>query len=170
MFAAVTSVIKLDSDHSKYWNPASGSPNPAPTTSVPPTANLNNNGPHGFSEILYAYSSADENNGSAFAGINANTPWYNLTTGLATLIGRFFFMIPLIAVGGSLAAKKKIPATAAPFPRTGHCLSGCLMGTVVLIAALTFFPALSLGPIVEHFLMHQGKLFSALMSQFPIWS
>ncbi len=170
-FAAVTSVAKLDWDHSKYWNPASGNPNPAPTASVPPTANLNNNGPHGLSEILYAYSSATENNGSAFAGLNANTPYYNLTTGLATLIGRFFFMIPLIAVGGSLAEKKKIPATAGTFPTHGPLFIGLFVGTVILIAVLTFFPALALGPIVEHFLMHQGKLFSALPAlHFPIWS
>lgn len=170
-FAAVTSVAKLDWDHSKYWNPASGNPNPAATASVPPTANLTNSGPHGLSEILYAYSSATENNGSAFAGLNANTPYYNLTTGLATLIGRFFFMIPLIAVGGSLAEKKKIPATAGTFPTHGPLFIGLFVGTVILIAVLTFFPALALGPIVEHFLMHQGKLFSALPAlHFPIWS
>jgi K+-transporting ATPase ATPase A chain len=171
VFAAVTSVVKLNWDHSKYWNPASGNPNPAPTTSVPPTANLNNSGPHGFSEILYAYSSATENNGSAFAGISVNTPYYNLTLGLATLIGRFLFMIPLIAVGGSLAEKKKIPATSGTFPTHGPLFIGLFVGTIILIAALTFFPALALGPIVEHFLMHQGKLFSVLPAlRFPIWS
>jgi K+-transporting ATPase ATPase A chain len=171
LFAAITSVIKLDWDHSKYWNPASGNPTPAPTASVPPAANVNNAGPHGFSEILYAYSSASENNGSAFAGIGVNTPWYNLTLGLATLIGRFLFMIPLIAVGGSLAAKKKIPLTSGTFPTHGPLFIGLFVGTVLIIAALTFFPALSLGPIVEHFLMHSGKLFSSLPAlQFPIWS
>jgi len=167
VFAAIASVVKLDWDHSKYWNPASGSPNPAPTASVPPTANLNNNGPHGLSEILYAYSSATENNGSAFAGISVNTPYYNLTLGLATLIGRFLFMIPLIAVGGSLVVKKKIPATSGTFPTHGPLFIGLFVGTVILIAVLTFFPALALGPIVEHFLMHQGKLFSMVL---PIWS
>ena len=171
VFAAITSVVKLDWDHSKYWNPASGNPTPAPTASVPPTANLNNSGPHGFSEILYAYSSASENNGSAFAGISVNTPYYNLTLGLAMLIGRFLFLIPLIAVGGSLAEKKKIPATSGTFPTHGPLFIGLFVGTVILIAALTFFPALALGPIVEHFLMHQGKLFSALEAlHFPIWS
>lgn len=171
MFAGITSVVKLDWDHSKYWNPALGNPNPAPKASVPPTANLNNDGPHGFSEILYAYSSATENNGSAFAGISVNTPYYNLTLGLATLIGRFLFLIPLIAVGGSLVQKKKIPATSGTFPTHGPLFIGLFVGTVILIAALTFFPALALGPIVEHFLMHQGKLFSSLQSlRFLIWS
>jgi len=162
-FSAITAVAKFDWDHGKYWNPASGNPNPAPTASVPPTANLANSGPHGFSEILYAYSSATENNGSAFAGPNFNTPWYNLTLGLATLIGRFLFMIPLIAVGGSLVVKKKIPATSGTFPTHGPLFIGLFIGTVILIAALTFFPALALGPIVEHFLMHQGKLFSMVL-------
>jgi potassium-transporting ATPase potassium-binding subunit len=166
VFAALASVVKLDWDHSKYWNPASGNPNPAPTTSVPPTANLNNNGPHGLSEILYAYSSATENNGSAFAGISVNTPYYNLTLGLATLIGRFLFMIPLIAVGGSLVVKKKIPETSGTFPTHGPLFIGLFVGTVILIAVLTFFPALALGPIVEHFLMHQGKTFAMVL---PIW-
>jgi potassium-transporting ATPase potassium-binding subunit len=171
VFAALTSVVKLNWDHGKYWNPAAGTPNPAPSASVPPTANLNNDGPHGLSEILYAYSSASENNGSAFAGLNVNTPYYNLTLGLATLIGRFLFMIPLIAVGGSLAEKKKIPATSGTFPTHGPLFIGLFIGTVILIAALTFFPALALGPIVEHFLMHQGKLFSCLPAlHFPIWS
>jgi K+-transporting ATPase ATPase A chain len=171
VFTAITSVVKLDWDKSQYWNPASGSPNPVVTTSVPPATNVNNDGPHGFSEILYAYSSATENNGSAFAGISVNTPWYNLTIGLCTLIGRFLFMIPLIAVGGSLAAKKKIPVTSGTLPTHGPLFIGLFVGTVLLIAALTFFPALSLGPIVEHFLMHSGKLFSLVRGvQLPIWS
>jgi K+-transporting ATPase ATPase A chain len=135
-----------------YWNP----PGPA-------TANLNNAGPHGFSEILYAYSSASENNGSAFAGINANTPWYNLTTGLAMLFGRFMFILPLLAVAGSLAAKKKVPVSSGTLPTHGPLFVGLLVATVIVIGALTFFPALALGPIVEHFLMHQGKLFSLLL-------
>ena len=103
--------------------------------------------------------SSTENNGSAFGGLSVNNPWYNLTTGLAQLLGRFLFMIPLIAIGGSLAAKKKIPATSGTFPTHGPLFVGLWVGTVVLIAALTFFPVLSLGPIVEHFLMLQGKLF-----------
>jgi len=178
-FTALSSVVKLDWDHSKYLNPppapaaaTPGTPQPpAPTTSAPPSSNVANDGPHGFSEILYAYSSSTENNGSAFAGIGVNDPWYNVTLGMAQIFGRFLFMVPLIAIGGSLAAKKKIPATSGTFPTHGPLFVGLFVGTVVLIAALTFFPALSLGPIVEHFLMHQGKLFTFLHTvQFPIWS
>ena len=112
-----------------------------------------------MSEILYAYSSGTGNNGSAFAGITVNTPWYDQTIGLAMWIGRFLFLIPLLAVAGSLAAKKKVPETAGTFPTHGPLFVGLLVGTVVIVGALTFFPALSLGPIVEHFLMHTGKLF-----------
>jgi potassium-transporting ATPase potassium-binding subunit len=150
-------------------NPAAGNPKPAPTASVPPTANLNNNGPHGFSEILYAYTSGTGNNGSAFGGISANTPWYNATIGLATLIGRFMFILPLLAVAGSLANKKKIPATSGTLPTHGPLFVGLLVGTVIIVGALTFFPALALGPIVEHFLMHEGKLFSTLFLS-GVWS
>jgi potassium-transporting ATPase potassium-binding subunit len=166
-FSAITAVVKLDWDHQQYWNPtpppaapASGTAAaPAPKISQPPAANVNNGGPHGLSEIVYAYSSSTENNGSAFAGISVNDPWYNLTLGLSQLIGRFLFMVPLIAIGGSLAAKKRIPATSGTFPTHGPLFVGLWVGTVILIAALTFFPILSLGPIVEHFLMLQGKLF-----------
>jgi potassium-transporting ATPase potassium-binding subunit len=126
-------------------------------------AGLNNNGPHGFSEVLYAHSSAAGNNGSAFAGLNANTPWYNLTLGFGMLIGRFMFLIPLLAAAGSLARKKKIPATSGTFPTHGPLFVSLLVGTVVLVGALTFFPALALGPIVEHYLMQDGKLFSVLL-------
>ena len=132
-----------------YWN--------APGAAI---ANLNNNGPHGFAEMLYAYVSATGNNGSAFAGINANTPWFNLTLGLAMLIGRFLFLIPLLAAAGSLAAKKRLPVTAGTFPTHGPLFVGLLVGTVVIVGALTFFPALSLGPVVEHFLMNSGRLWS----------
>jgi K+-transporting ATPase ATPase A chain len=131
-----------------YWNP----PGPA-------IANTSNGGPHGFSEVLYAYDSATGNNGSSFGGLNANTPWYNLTLGLAMLIGRFIFLIPILAAAGSLAAKKKIPITNGTFPTHGPLFVGLLVGTVVIVAALTYFPALSLGPIVEHYLMHAGRLF-----------
>jgi K+-transporting ATPase ATPase A chain len=140
-----------------YWN----SPGPA-------VANLNNAGPHGFSEMLYAYSSASENNGSAFAGINANTPWYNVTLSAAMLFGRFMFIVPLLAVAGCLAAKKKVPSSSGTFPTHGPLFVGLLIATVIVVGALTFFPALSLGPLVEHFLMHEGKLFSFLI--FPFWS
>ncbi len=134
-----------------YWNP--------PGATI---ANMNNNGPHGFGEILYAYTSGTGNNGSAFGGINANTPWYNLTLGLAMLIGRFLFLIPLLAAAGSLAAKKKVPVTSGTFPTHGPLFVGLLVGTVVIIAVLTYFPAVSLGPIVEHYLMQSGRLFSLL--------
>jgi len=121
---------------------------------------LNNNGPHGFSEVLYAYTSAAGNNGSAFAGLNANTPWYNITLGIAMLVGRFMFLLPLLAAAGSLAAKKRIPVTTGTLPTHGGLFVGLLVGTIVIVGALTFFPALSLGPIVEHFLLTSGKLFS----------
>jgi K+-transporting ATPase ATPase A chain len=155
LFAAVSAVIPLAKNG--YWN-ALG----------PAIANLNNGGPHGFSEILYAFTSGTGNNGSAFAGLNANTPWYNLTIGLAMLVGRFLMIIPMLAVAGSLAAKKHIPATSGTLPTHSGLFVGLLVGVVIIVGALTFFPALSLGPIVEHFLMRQGKLFS--MRLFPIWS
>ncbi|MCL5280205.1 MAG: potassium-transporting ATPase subunit KdpA, partial [Planctomycetes bacterium] len=119
----------------------------------PATANLANGGPHGLAEILYAYSSATANNGSAFAGLNANTPWFNITTGLAMLIGRFLMIIPLLAVAGSLARKRLVPASAGTFPTHGALFVVLLVGVVVIVGALTFFPALALGPVVEHFLM-----------------
>ncbi len=125
-----------------YWNP----PGPA-------AANINNPGPHGFSEVLYAYSSGAGNNGSAFAGLNANTPWYNLTIGLAMLAGRFLFIIPMLAAAGSLAAKRRAPPSAGTFPTHGALFVGLLVGTVVIVGALTFFPALALGPVVEHFVL-----------------
>jgi K+-transporting ATPase ATPase A chain len=166
VLAAFSSVIHFDAPtkdakgqpvaHS-YWNP----PGPA-------TANLNNSGPHGFSEVLYAYTSATGNNGSAFGGINTNTPWYNLTLGLAMLMGRFLFLIPLLAAAGSLAMKKKIPSTSGTLPTHGPLFVGLLVGTIILVGALTFFPALALGPIVEHYLMLGGKLFAFL--PFPFWS
>src|ERR1700732_1174778 len=125
----------------------------------PAIANTNNNGAHGFSEILYTYSSGAGNNGSAFAGINANTPWYNLTMGLDMLIGRFLFIIPALAIAGSLAAKKLIPVTSGTLPTNGGLFVILLIGTIVIVGALTYFPALSLGPIVEHMQMLNGKLF-----------
>ena len=126
----------------------------------PATANLNNSGPHGLSEILYTYTSAVGNNGSAFAGINANTPFFNTTIGLAMLSGRFLMLIPLLAAAGSLAKKKLVPVSAGTFPTHGPLFVALLVGVVLIVGALTFFPALSLGPIVEHFLMVQGRLWS----------
>jgi K+-transporting ATPase ATPase A chain len=147
VFTGLSSVVVFAKDG--YWN-AFG----------PAAGNVNNAGPHGFSEILYAYTSGTGNNGSAFAGISANTPWYNLTIGLAMLIGRFLFLLPLLAAAGSLAAKKRVPITSGTLPTHGGLFVGLLVGTVVIVGALTFFPALALGPVVEHFLMHQGTVFS----------
>lgn len=122
-------------------------------------AGLNNVGPHGFSEMLYAYSSATGNNGSAFAGLSANTPWYNTTLGLAMLFGRFLMIVPIMAIAGSLAGKQAAPPSAGTFPVNGATFTLLLIGTVLLIGALNFLPALALGPIVEHFLMGKGGLF-----------
>jgi len=123
-------------------------------------SSLGNHGPHGFSEVLYAYSSGTGNNGSAFGGISANTPYLNTTIGLAMLFGRFLMLIPLLAAAGSLAQKKLVPVSAGTFPTHGPLFVALLVGVVLIVGALTFFPALSLGPVVEHFLMHQGRLWS----------
>ena len=116
-------------------------------------AGLNNAGPHGLSEILYAYSSATGNNGSAFAGVAGNTPWYNLTLGIAMLFGRFLVIVPVMALAGNLAAKKRAPSSAGTFPVWGPMFTVVLVGTVLIVGALTFLPALALGPVVEHFLV-----------------
>jgi K+-transporting ATPase ATPase A chain len=147
VFTAISAVVQFP--QGGYWNPQG-----------PAIANVNNAGPHGLAEVLYAYTSGTANNGSAFAGISANTPWYNLTMGLAMLIGRFLFLLPLLAVAGSLALKKRVPVTSGTLPTHGGLFVGLLVGTVIIVGALTFFPALSLTPIVEHFLMHQGRLYS----------
>ena len=122
-------------------------------------AGLNNQGPHGLGEMLYAYSSATGNNGSAFAGLTANAPWYNTTLGLAMLIGRFLMIVPIMALAGSLGLKKAAPPSAGTFPVSGFTFVVLLVGTVLLVGALNFLPVLALGPIVEHFLTAQGKLF-----------
>ncbi|MFP5213832.1 MAG: potassium-transporting ATPase subunit KdpA, partial [Acidobacteriota bacterium] len=114
---------------------------------------LNNSGPHGLSEILYAYTSAINNNGSAFAGLSANTLWYNTTLALAMLCGRFFVIIPVLALAGSLAGKKAVEESAGSFPASGVTFTFILIGVVFLVGALTFLPVLSLSPVVEHFLM-----------------
>jgi K+-transporting ATPase ATPase A chain len=118
-----------------------------------------NSGPHGFSEILYAFTSGTGNNGSAFAGISANTLFYNVTIGFATLIGRFLMIVPMLAVAGSLAAKKIVPPSAGTFPTHGGLFVGLVVGVILIIGGLTFFPALALGPIVEHFAMLAGNAF-----------
>jgi potassium-transporting ATPase potassium-binding subunit len=115
------------------------------------THNLNNSGPHGFSELFYTYASATGNNGSAFAGIAANTPWYNTSIGLAILVGRFLMIVPLLAMAGALAAKSHVPASSGTFPTDTPTFAGLLVGVVLLVGALTYFPGLALGPIVEHF-------------------
>jgi potassium-transporting ATPase potassium-binding subunit len=120
---------------------------------------LGNNGPHGLSEIIYLFASSNANNGSAFAGINGNTLWFNTTGGLAMLLGRFAYVVPVLAMAGSLAAKKKVPASAGTFPTDGPLFVGLLVGVIVILYLLQYFPALSLGPVVEHFLMLGGKTF-----------
>jgi K+-transporting ATPase ATPase A chain len=123
------------------------------------TSSISNPGPHGLTQILYAYVSSAANNGSAFGGLNPNTLWYNTTTGTAQLLGRFFMIIPIMAIAGSLARKRIVPASAGTFPVTGGLFSGLLVSTILIVGALTFFPALSLGPILEHLLMQTGKVF-----------
>src|SRR5712672_1467351 len=118
-----------------------------------------NQGPHGFREILYAYTSATGNNGSAFAGISANTMFYNTTIGLAMFIGRFLMIVPMVAIAGSLAAKKIVPASAGTFPTHGPLFVGLVIGVIVIVGGLTYFPALALGPLVEHLSMNAGNLF-----------
>src|SRR5262244_903900 len=120
-----------------------------------------NNGPHGFSEILYLYTSSTGNNGSAFAGISANTLFYNITGAVAMFVGRFWMIIPAMAIAGSLAAKKTVPTSAGTFPTTGGLFVGLVVGVIVIIGGLTFFPALALGPLVEHLAMTSGTLFSS---------
>jgi K+-transporting ATPase ATPase A chain len=122
-------------------------------------SSISNPGPHGLSQILYAYTSSAGNNGSAFAGLNVNTMWYNTSTGLAQLLGRFFMIIPVLAIAGSLAKKKVVPESAGTFPVTGGLFTTLLVSTILIVGALTFFPALSLGPILEHLLMAAGKSF-----------
>jgi K+-transporting ATPase ATPase A chain len=118
-----------------------------------------NAGPHGFSEILYAYTSGAANNGSAFAGLSANTPFYNLTLGFDMLIGRFLMIVPMLAVAGSLAAKKSVPPSLGTFPTHGALFVFLLVGVILIVGGLTFFPALALGPIVEHLALSAGTLF-----------
>ena len=155
-FSAFGSVAHFPKD--SYINP------PGSTT-----ANLNNSGPHGFSEMLYSYSSGTGNNGSAFGGLNANTPFFNTTIGLAMFAGRFLMMIPLLGMAGSLVQKKAVPISVGTFPTHGPLFVVLLVGVVLIVGALTYFPALSLGPIVEHYLMRDGKLFSLLLNTGVVW-
>ena len=125
----------------------------------PAVASMANAGPHGFTEVLYAYTSQTGNNGSAFAGLSGNTLFYNLTGAVAMFVGRFFMIIPAMAIAGSLAAKKSIPPSAGTFPTTGGLFVGLVVGVILIIGGLTFFPALALGPIVEHLAMNAGTTF-----------
>jgi K+-transporting ATPase ATPase A chain len=123
------------------------------------TSQLNNAGPHGLSELLYAFTSGTGNNGSAFAGISANTYWYNTSIGVAILVGRFMMIVPMLAVAGNLATKKLVPPSLGTFPVTTPLFTALLVSVILIVGAQTFFPALSLGPIVEHLLMGAGKTF-----------
>jgi K+-transporting ATPase ATPase A chain len=123
------------------------------------TSAMANAGPHGFSEVLYAFTSAVANNGSAFGGLSGNTPWYNTSLGIAMLLGRYMMILPMLAIAGNLGGKKQSPATLGTFPVTGPLFTALLIGVVIIVGALTFFPALSLGPILEHLLMTAGKTF-----------
>jgi K+-transporting ATPase ATPase A chain len=125
----------------------------------PAIASMNNAGPHGFTEVLYAYTSQTGNNGSAFAGLNGNTPFYNLTGAVAMFAGRFFMIVPAMAIAGALAAKKTIPPSTGTFPTTGGLFIGLVVGVILIVGGLTFFPALALGPIVEHLAMQANTLF-----------
>ncbi len=122
-------------------------------------AGLNNNGPHGLGEILYYFSSASGNNGSAFAGLTTNTPWYNTLGGIVILVGRYFMIVPVLALAGTLVRKQAVAPSAGSFPVSGGTFVVLLVSTILIIGALTFFPALALSPIVEHFLMHSGATF-----------
>ncbi|TGQ16111.1 MULTISPECIES: potassium-transporting ATPase subunit KdpA [unclassified Mesorhizobium] len=122
-------------------------------------ASIANGGPHGFTEVLYAYTSAAANNGSAFGGLTGNTPWYNLTMAIGMLMGRFLVIIPALAIAGSLSAKKTVPASAGTFPTDGTLFVGLLVGVIIIVGGLTFFPSLAVGPIVEHLAMIHGQTF-----------
>ena len=125
----------------------------------PGLAGLGNVGPHGFSEVLYAYSSAAATNGSAFAGLNANSPFYNLTLALAMFVGRFAVIVPVLAVAGSLAAQRVVPQSRGSLPTDGALFVGFLLGVIVIVGGLTYLPALALGPMVEHLVLLQGSSF-----------
>jgi len=155
LFTAVSSVAHVPRP-AAYWNTVQSTP---PSLNVLASANTNNSGPHGFSEILYAYDSATGNNGSAFAGLSANTPYWNTTLGLSMLVGRFLMIVPLLAIAGSMVKKKRVAASAGTFPTDTPLFAGLLIGIVVIVGALTYFPGVSLGPVVEHFLMNSGKTF-----------
>jgi potassium-transporting ATPase potassium-binding subunit len=123
------------------------------------TSSISNAGPHGLTQILYAFVSSAGNNGSAFAGLTPNTLWYDTATGMTMLVGRFFMIIPMLAIAGNLAQKKYVPPSVGTFPVTTPLFTFLLISVILILGALTFFPALSLGPILEHLLMNIGKTF-----------
>ncbi|WP_040298383.1 potassium-transporting ATPase subunit KdpA, partial [Afipia sp. 1NLS2] len=125
----------------------------------PAVASMANAGPHGFSEALYAYTSQAANNGSAFAGLTGNTLFYNVSGAIAMFIGRFWMIIPAMAIAGSLAQKRTVAASSGTFPTTGGLFVGLLVGVIIIVGGLTFFPALALGPIAEHLAMQAGQVF-----------
>jgi K+-transporting ATPase ATPase A chain len=122
-------------------------------------SSLANHGPHGLSEILYAYTSATGNNGSAFAGLNANTHWYNYSLAAAMFFGRFMMIVPMLAIAGNLAGKKIVPPSSGTFPVTTPLFTVLLVGVILIVGALTFFPAVTLGPVLEHLLLRAGHVF-----------
>ncbi|MBV9849289.1 MAG: potassium-transporting ATPase subunit KdpA [Armatimonadetes bacterium] len=154
-FTALSSVTHVPHP-ATYWNTVPGTP---PSVNALASANTNNSGPHGFSEILYAYDSTTGNNGSAFAGISVNTPYWNMTQGLSELVGRFLMIVPLLAIAGSMVRKKCVAAGPGTFPTDTPLFAGLLVGVVIIVGALTYFPGVSLGPVVEHFLLQSGKTF-----------
>jgi K+-transporting ATPase ATPase A chain len=123
------------------------------------TSGISNPGPHGLTQILYAFTSSAGNNGSAFGGLTVNTLWYDAATGITTLVGRFLMIIPMLAIAGNLAQKKYVPPSVGTFPVTTPLFTLLLISVILILGALTFFPALSLGPILEHLLMNVGKTF-----------
>jgi len=154
-FTAVSAVTHVPHQFggAAYWNTVSG------TVNALASANTNNSGPHGFSEILCDFDSNTGNNGSAFAGISVNTPYWNLMNGLSELVGRFLMIVPLLAIAGSMVKKKRVAASAGTFPTDTPLFAGLLVGVIVIVGALTYFPGVALGPVVEHYLMHAGKTF-----------
>jgi len=162
IFTAVSSTLPLPKEGPyASLNTYKGSAYAGGSDSVygPTTGNTNNNGAHGFTEIFYMFASQTGNNGSAFAGITGNTPYYNTVGGFAMLVGRFLMIIPLLGIAGSLARKKAIPMSSGTFPTDNATFTWLLVGVVIIVGALTYFPGLALGPIVEHMQMHAGKTF-----------
>jgi K+-transporting ATPase ATPase A chain len=158
-FTACGAVFELEAAKTAASQPAQEDGKAATPDNMYGGSSQNNSGAHGLSEILYAYTSGTGNNGSAFAGLNANTPWYNVTLGIAMLFGRYLMIVPLMGVAGAMVGKKTVAPSLGTFPTSGGLFSVLLIGVILIVGALTFFPALSLGPVVEHFLAAGGKLY-----------